>query len=81
MRNTQFYLLNFLRANLHSFLLIQSPIKEPDTMQKDNEAVEVIEKKEVPAVKQVGFLNFSALWKFLVENPIFLRRVLMQSNK
>jgi len=50
-------------------------------MQKDNEAVEVIEKKEVPAVKQVGFLNFSALWKFLVENPIFLRRVLMQSNK
>jgi len=69
MRNTQFYLLNFLRANLHSFLLMQSHSKEPDTMQKDNEAVEVIEKKEVPAAKQVGFLYFFSFMEISCGKP------------
>jgi len=66
MRNTQFYLHDFLRANLHSFLLMQSHNKEPDIVQKDNEAVEVIEKKEVPAVKRVKFL-FIFKWKFIFQ--------------
>jgi hypothetical protein len=62
---------------------MQSHSKEPNIVQKDTEAVEVIEKKEVPAAKGVGFLFifkwkfiFSASWKFLVDNPIFLIRVL-----
>jgi hypothetical protein len=56
MRNTQFYLHDFLRADLHSFLLMQSHYKEPDIVQKDNKIVEVTETKEVPTVKRVRFL-------------------------
>ena len=43
---------------------MQSHSKEPNIVQKDNEAVEVIEKKEVPAAKGVGFQPIFK-WKFI----------------
>jgi hypothetical protein len=48
---------------------MQSHSKEPDTMQKDNEAVEVIEKKEVPAAKRVGFLYFFSFMEISCGKP------------
>jgi hypothetical protein len=60
---------------------MQSNSKEPNIVQKDSKAVEVTEKKEVPAAKRVRFrIIFTRkfivqLFENSVENPIFLRRI------